>query len=402
MHYYPKFIVIAVLAILLYSPQLYGQAKVGTAVGPDIYSPHVIALGGCGINMVNEQSVMYNPGSLGIFHLNRTFAFSIPNKFLYLPSNYTDLYRNSMILSGGIFWKTFRPFSDNKLNFGLAFAYTRNIYESRLKLAEILADPDSGFPPDWYIDGSPVRPVDYIDKTIYDYYTLALGYENGVRLGLGITYKKVSYGSYYADQAEEMDREFGLDRHTIGAIFEIDHSLGELKTRRWPANHIGITNSLAFTNTSIGTDDSGDERYAWRIGLSSQVHASSDFIRTALLQFYFQYLKDDDYVGYYLDYDSYRKITTKYEWRHCLGLETMLFELVAFRVGKTEGVHELSYGWGLSSRGLFKILDHKYAVSRKHNILSYIITNINVSWDFARATGGFEDRISFYKLSLSI
>ncbi|MEW5924867.1 MAG: hypothetical protein AB1746_12865 [Candidatus Zixiibacteriota bacterium] len=396
-----KVILIVIFAVLLCSSQLYGQSKVGTAYEPDIYSPRVIALGSCGINMVSEQSVIYNPGTLGIFHLNKTFAFSCPNKFLYLPTDYTDLYRNSMIISGGIYWKTFQPFSNSNHNFGIAFAYTRGIYESRLKLEEILSDPDIELPHDWYIDDAPVRPVDYISKTIYDYYTLALGYENGIRLGAGMTFKKVSYGSYYVDREEENEELSDLERHSIGAIFEIDHFLGDIKAKGWPGNHIGMTNSLAFTNTSLGEDDAGDERYAWRIGLSSRIYVSSDHINTISLQIIFQELKEDDFVRYFYDYDSYYEDIVSFQWQKSLGIETMLFELVAFRVGKNEGTDRVSYGFGLSSRGLAKILDYKYGISKKHNSLSYILTHVSLNWDFARSTGLYGNRISFYKLSLS-
>ena len=86
-------------------------------------SPRGNGMGGCVVNLVDEQSALYNPGALGLFHLDRTLAISVPYKNKWLPDLADDMYIRTQGLSGGLSYDLLQPDNSSVLNLSLGLAY---------------------------------------------------------------------------------------------------------------------------------------------------------------------------------------------------------------------------------------------------------------------------------------
>ena len=74
-------VLIATLILPVWTPQAHGQEKVGTAGSfllNLVNSARANGMGACAIDLVSEESGLYNPGRVGLFHLDKTVGVSFP------------------------------------------------------------------------------------------------------------------------------------------------------------------------------------------------------------------------------------------------------------------------------------------------------------------------------------
>jgi hypothetical protein len=172
-----SFVRLAIVAIvfLIVSP---GSARAMSFLRV-IMSPWAAGMGQCAINLVDEESAIYNPGALGLFHLSKRAGFFFPAKSDYLPELADDISPRQFGICVGDAFDIDPGNSDNNRTFGAGPAY------SRLKMV---------MPAQLMIDelGRVIGTDRYFEKS--DNFSLAIGFDYWIRLGLGVDYKACEEG----------------------------------------------------------------------------------------------------------------------------------------------------------------------------------------------------------------
>ena len=89
-------------------------------------SPRAAGMGGCIVNMVGDQSALYNPGALGIYHLDKNIAISAPFKTEWLPKlSDGELKLKTYNLSAGVSLNQIMPDPLREFNLGVGVAWSR-------------------------------------------------------------------------------------------------------------------------------------------------------------------------------------------------------------------------------------------------------------------------------------
>ena len=192
-----QLLLVTIMMLPAWTQQAHGQEKEATA-GPSfldlVNSARANGMGGCTIDLVSEESALYNPAGVGLFHLSRTIAIAWPQSTKWLPTLTDDLRLKSYTLSAGMSSQRLHWVKDPLLNVSLAFAF------SRLEL-------DYRSPAIPYVS----RERTQCDRA--DCYTIALGADYLIRVGIGYTYKRIttgimdspdSYSSYSVPNGEDV------------------------------------------------------------------------------------------------------------------------------------------------------------------------------------------------------
>jgi hypothetical protein len=151
-------------------------------------SARINGMGGCAINVVDEQSPLYNPGALGLFHLDKLFSVSFPNSTDWLPSIDPDLKIKSFAVSGGGSARRITSV-DTDYDFAVGLAYS-----------SLEADYGEMNITDHF--GNTIGRSHNIDKA--DYYSAGLGIELYARLGIGVSLKKIRSNLAVLDSADNI------------------------------------------------------------------------------------------------------------------------------------------------------------------------------------------------------
>ncbi|MCP4705956.1 MAG: hypothetical protein GY865_15265 [candidate division Zixibacteria bacterium] len=135
-------------------------------------------MGRCKGNIIDEQSAIYNPGALGIFHLDKVFFISAPAESEFAPNREIDQQISTFSIGGGISYKKIKPSQRNgKLNLSISLAYS-----------EIKLDWNK-----WYVvsipSGETFSGTEFLK---YKMYSVNLGIDYYLKAGIGWSYKKVS------------------------------------------------------------------------------------------------------------------------------------------------------------------------------------------------------------------
>ncbi len=134
-----------------------------------VQSARANGMGGCVVANVDEEAALYNPGAMGVFHLNRALAVTIPIQTALLPELTDEIRVSALSISGRIP----RKWIGKKEKAGSSWALSAAISQLRMRWPSFAR---------W--DGT---PAEYSDRS--SNFTVAAGFERSVRIGIGITYK---------------------------------------------------------------------------------------------------------------------------------------------------------------------------------------------------------------------
>jgi hypothetical protein len=390
-------LLVAALILPLWSPQARCQQKVGTYAGRFlnlVNSARANGMGACAIDLVDEESGLYNPGGVGLFHLDKTIAVAWPQSTKWLPTLNSGERLKSYTLSAGMSSQRLHWGKDPLLNISLAFAF------SRLEL------DDNSL-------GDPMFRL----RDRADCYTVAIGVDYLIRAGIGFTYKRVTedvtaswypYGSNYGFSSSFVanGRDVGITVELpLWRVWHLKHPQKALE----PPPAVRIMPRCTYVIANRGTGclrGSGNDPV-------SESDISLSGVSRKSLSIHASYTKNDlALVSVILagEIEKERFDGDKIQKR---GVELGIFEMVYGRVGNLKddrlGGSDTdinTLGLGFSLNGLIKytrIIEHLHPSPR----LRWLLANLEVRFDYARY-GGDEDQsfsaynTKFYKLTISL
>jgi len=350
-----------------------------------VNSPEANGMGTCGVNQVNEESAYYNPGALGLFHLHKVVAMTLPNNTKWVPDLADDIRLKTWHASGGMTDRlmTGRPEGRFNASLGLAYSYARLDYGEFLE----------------------VDPYGQVVSTYEAYeasrcYTVALGVEYYLRLGVGYTFKKIE--TKLTDQGAGAERVLAFargDAHDYGLIVE-------LPLHSWFTNGIGlhgslerqvrlrVTSSFAYVRSNVGDDleyvdaaQSDPLPTLKRIGFSAA--GALDWNEKECLAIRGVVETETLLLG------DRPKATKK-------GVELGALGIAYFRLGGTDDVmiNGTTWGLGFRLRGVFQWLRLTERPQYTRGLLGYLVRHFDLSFDFARWRG-VGGKTEFMRLAVS-
>jgi len=349
-------------------------------------------MGACAIDLVNEESGLYNPGGVGLFHLGRTIAVAWPQSTKWIPTLTPDERLKSYTLSAGMSSQRLHWGKDPLLNVSLAFAY------SRLEL-------DFG-------TGAIVSRA----RDRADCYTVAIGADYLIRVGIGFTYKRVTEdvteswypeGPGYSSSFVANGRDVGITVELpLWRVWHLKHPQKALE----PPPAVEITPRCTYVIANRGT---GSETASGNDPVSESDIPLSGVSRKSL-SLHASYTKNDlALVSVILagEIEKERFDGDKIQKR---GVELGIFEMVYGRVGNLKddrlGGSDTdinTLGFGFSLNGLIKYTRIIERVHPSQTRLRWLLANLDVRFDYARY-GGDENQLiyayntKFYKLTISL
>ena len=90
-----------------------------------VNSARAAGMGNCVVNLADEGAPLYNPGALGVFHLNKYIGTSLPLNSEWLPEVIGTIKLRSVAFSGGFAIPLRRTKSGIAPRMALAAAYSR-------------------------------------------------------------------------------------------------------------------------------------------------------------------------------------------------------------------------------------------------------------------------------------
>ncbi len=397
-----KNILITCLSVIIFiAPTIYSGTSDRTLLYLNIInSPRAVGMGGASVNLVDAQSALYNPGAYGLFSLNSNFSFSLPNSTKWLPQLADDLLLKTWSIGGG-YSKT----HSNNFRYSIGLAYSKRIFDYGVYS---ITDPD----------GNRLPPFNPIDKA--DYFTIAIGIEYKIRIGIGYTLKK-----YYSDDQLIFvgdplpSTETTGDTYDFGLLLEYD--LFQTADLYDNDMHLEVTPSFALVKLNLGdplvTSAFRQTGYVARLqrtgfGLNISLKQNSKHI----MKIKIVYEKEKDLVdnNYYFSETGASEIIPKINRR---GIEIGIFDAIYFRTGELKdensqpiiGVNTSDYfyssnGFGFSLRGLLTAFSNGSTDNKVRDAMGYILKNIDVKFDWAKISENSSplNKTKFMKLSITI
>lgn len=365
-------------ALYLVTPQLAPAESLASVTALRIVnSGRAVGLGGAVVNLVDEESPLYNPGAAGLFHLNKYLAITSRGNTRWLPElSNSRLHFKTFCVSGG-YAMSFGDESDtDRPRVALAGAY------SRQKL-------DFGSFP--FEGGDSNSPHDKADG-----FTIAAGLDYYLRFGVGYTHKKIKSDlsvPYYSSVAKGDASDYGflleipVGRLLNSSVRKSPTSNGELQ--------LEFTPSFALVKSNVGDDIKYPEAIntdplptAKKAGLAIKAGINRDNLPLATLLLVHESeitIPDDD-----------NKSTRQ-------GVELGLYDVFFARLGKLDDgygeLHPYTFGFGLSVGGLLTWLESRDVLHRGD-----ILRRVDLNFDYAQYEGGDYPLADtkFYRLRLSI
>ena len=345
-------------------------------------SPRVNAMGGCAVNLVDEQAAFHNPGALGLFHMNKIAAYSVSNKTRWLPDLDDDLRLGTYGGSIGASYKLITG-ADTKYNLSLGLAY------SRIKL-------DYGTIIETDLMGNHIGIYRPFDKT--DLYSAGVGLEYFLRVGIGYTMKKIT--SDLSSQIDPVDH----DAHDFGVIVEaplsnfIDNRIYFDQARAYPIQ-LELTPSIAYVAANFGdsiaysdSDDAEPLPQIKKVGVS---------LYGAIK------IKEATFISGRLSWERQRPFFGEPDKIFRNGTEIGLFDILFFRSGSYKdlsgGVLYWTRGFGINMGGLAAWLRAASRLQTENEYLAYLIDHVDLTYDYAQYEFGDQpvSGTQFLKLAVS-
>jgi len=403
MPYWGKTLVIAILCILsalsgvsLADTEKTAVSKAGVLFLRLVNSPRANAMGECVVNLVDEQTLLYNPATLGLFHLDKTFSLSFPNKTKWLPMLGLDLSFKAWGLSGGGSYKLLHPNEKSRFNLSLGLSY----FQTKLDYGTIVRMDELGQLQ------SPFHSYEASDN-----FSIGLGFDfrHLFRVGVGYTYKKINSHLAPRDSVSRPGEGKGEGKakaHDFGLIAELSlHQLMPHKITLGQSEkyylHFDVTPSFAWVNANVGDDISykGTEKgdplpKIRRTGFS--LYLAANVSNSALFSTRFIKEVEKDLV------ETDEKVSKT-------GFELGLLNIVYFRKGrfKDEPANRdvKTSGWGFSSKGIVSWLYTLDIIHIENKLLDRFVRNLDFSYDYAHYDDQREDEIlsdtKFFKIDFS-
>jgi hypothetical protein len=319
-------------------------------------------MGGCSINLVDEQSALYNPGALGLFHMNKVFAYSAPYRAKWLPELDSETYTGTYGASAGVSYNKAMK-SDSKYNFSLGLAY----FKQKLYYGEIeLLDSFGAFEGFYY-------PIDQAD-----FYSAGIGAEYYLRLGIGITHKKIK---------SDLDPEAGtveVNATDFGVIAELpvmdffDSDIYLDAEKAYPIT-LDFTPSIAYVAANFG--DSIVYRDAANASPLPQIKKVGLSLYSGIN------IKNVSFLSGRLAWERQRWCIGAPNHIFKYGTEITLFDILSLRNGryKDEDGRVVYYtrGFGFNLGGVVSWLRLASRLETDNDYLQYLIDHIDITYDYA-------------------
>jgi hypothetical protein len=208
-------------------------------------SSRAAGMGDCAINLVDEESSICNPGILGLFHMQKRIGFFWPIKSSRLPEVAKGLSFHTFGLSLGRSFEIDSGNNNSKKFFAAAIAYSR--FKLDWGLQTIYDEVRHELKNAWPYDKS-------------DNFSIALGLDCNVKIGLGLTYKMAEEHYSYLTEG------YGIKGNAVdfGFIAEIPIlriiAGNEYKSQGVNGILFDLTPSIAYVNANNGANPKIDGR----------------------------------------------------------------------------------------------------------------------------------------------
>jgi hypothetical protein len=344
-------------------------------------SPISRGMGACEINLINEYSPVNNPGAVGLFHLEKRFSFSFPEKSRWgnILTGGADL--NSYSISAGF------PINIREKILGMGFAYS--------KLNSDLFREDYLYR----------RTFTYVEKS--DYFSIAAAYKSKIRIGLGYTLKKIDSSFRMPWAPDEILERMEANCHDLGIFFDYplrnSAIFGEFfaKIDKENVKH-NIIPSIAYVRSNM----SKDYRRKYPI------FGGQSFPEISKIGFSVLFISDYKDAEIY----SFRIIS---EFNSTIDGEEANFMKFGIEVGAGGAFYMRAglwspsyteeniwtYGFGLNLGGITRLLYSSGKINTINPVARYILKNIRISADYAVERSDdesiYEDS-DYFKISISI
>ncbi len=359
-----------------------------------VNSPRAIGMGECSVNNIDQLSAIYNPGALGLFHMQRRFGIVIPNSTQILKEADYDLHLRSSSYSARLYGINLNKNKVNKFGTAISLSY------SHIKLSYTSST----------VPYSIYGPLKYYYNS--HQFTVALGVKYYLNFGIGLTLKKQYFEEKpYSDFMKPGDENqfdygfileapvgklinhfFKFDISQIGKVgIEINASYAFFKPEKYNSsmNYFGDTTDYAYlfstSNNNTNFDRSGysikgDIEYANNHLLSIAITGE---IENFLANRRIYGPPPHDYNSLGTDYYFWvgnDKIKKR-------GYELGLGNFVFFRWGKykiyTGNISVSTVGLGINLSAMFKWLKPKDK-NIKGKLLRYLYNNLDIRFDMAK------------------
>jgi hypothetical protein len=327
-------------------------------------SPRANAMGGCSVNLIDEQSALYNPGALGLFHMNKVFAYSAPYKTKWLPNLVIDdLLIGTYGFSAGASYR--RLFgSDSKYNISLGVAYSRQ----KIEYGEIT-----------YTDEAGNFAGEHFATDKADFYSVGLGLEYYLRLGVGLTHKKISSDlSPLPGGSAEVDAlDFGIIAE-LPVMDLIDSHIYLDDAREYPI-HLAFTPSFAY----VVANDGDSIAYLD----AAQPDPLPEVKKVGLSLYSAINVKDAKFLSGRLTWEKQKYTIGKPDPVYKVGTEISLFDIVSLRNGRYKdeegGVIYYTRGFGINLGGMVSWLRLASKLETDNGYLQYLADHVDITYDYA-------------------
>ncbi|MDH4155691.1 MAG: hypothetical protein OEW00_00240 [candidate division Zixibacteria bacterium] len=356
-----------------------------------INSPRANGMGGCVANLADEQSVLYNPAGLGLFHLDRVFALSLPNKTRWLPELVDDVRFKTWAISAGVSYRLLFNRPNSRFNAALSAAYSY----AKFDLGTINITEPAG--PE--VIGT-VNPYDDFKA-----YSIAIGFEYYVKVGLGYTHKKIKSrllipgagAEVGLAEAEGKARDMGfVVRLPIRDLLPYKIYLNNSTDRYLQYE---LTPSFAHVRANAGDDlayiDAAQTDALPKISRNGpSLYFGLDLVEASLVSIRYSEETERDLVR--------RSYKTKSK-----GIELGLFGFFYYRSGDYERAFDdetvSTSGYGFRLRGILGLLRALNQIETPNPIVAYVLDHLDFSYDYAKwdKDGSAVDNTEYGKMSLS-
>jgi hypothetical protein len=340
--------------------------------------PVSAAMGDCAINLVGEEAALFNPGSLGLYHLDKAFNITLPRNTGYYPLLIGDYHLKSFNVSTG--FSTNRAKSDDtklsRISLGISY--------SRLKI-----DFGKTYR---YDESGNLYSLEIFDQA--NVISFGFGVDYYVRVGIGVSYKRVESIPNYHFQAKGNAFDFGM-------IVELP-AINIRRQNKSGTTEIGEINyelrpSLALVFANIGNEikypdgSTDDPPKMGKLGFALNQHLG---------------FENSVIVSNKLIYEHNRDLTGRPDPVDKYGFELGLADVFFIRLGRYNqpAINEKvnTRGFGLSSKGIVSWLKTSGKLRIKNQFWDRIITNSDLSYNQAVYDSfGNKDETKFVGLSFS-
>lgn len=355
-----------------------------------VASPQAIGMGGCVVNNIDEQSAIYSPGAFGLLHLEKHISISIPSNVKWLPQLSDDMRFKTFSVSGGHSFLVLNgdKQSKHKLSVGVAYSTLKLDYGDITRIDE---------------QGNYLGTFNAYDNSAN--YSLGVGFEYYVRIGIGITYKSIE--SKLVALGGGTESGYSIAKGSAidyGIMIEFPLSnITSLSSHDKTNNGINLdlVPSLSYVKANIGSDISYIDvaqadplpKFS-RTGFSIIGKVNRDSL--SLFSIRFAYEIERSLYGHSKD----KVFRTGYE----LGILGFL----NYRRGKVDddpgNIHINTTGFGISLKGLLSWFNNSDP-GDKSKTIKYLFDNLDVTISYAKYADEDSETLSNIKslnISLSI